>query len=69
VIAAGIANFAEFARGETHSARDISAFISARDTVQLLVRAVEVENIDFAIVSGISNNRYKRLSLDEADTY
>lgn len=66
VIAIRIANFAEFSRGETHSARDISAFLSHRDAVQLLIRAIEVENVDFAIVNGVSNNRYKRLGLDES---
>lgn len=66
VIAVRIANFTEFSAGEEHSARDVSAFLSHRDAVQLLVRAVEVENVDFAIVNGVSNNRYKRLALDES---
>lgn len=66
VIALRIANFAEFSLGEKHSHRDISAFLSARDAVQLIVKAIEVENVPFAIVNGISNNRYKRLSLDES---
>ncbi|MCC7633628.1 NAD-dependent epimerase/dehydratase family protein [Stenotrophomonas rhizophila] len=66
VIAVRIANFASFTRGESHSARDVSAFLSHRDAVQLLVRAVEAEHVDFAIVNGISNNRYKRLNLEES---
>jgi NAD+ dependent glucose-6-phosphate dehydrogenase len=67
-IAVRIANFAEFSKGERHSPRDISAFLSHRDAVQLLIKAIDVENIEFAIVNGISNNRYKRLSLDESRT-
>ena len=66
VIAIRFANFTEFSAGEEHSARDVSAFLSHRDAVQLLVRAVEVENVNFAIVNGVSNNRYKRLALDES---
>ena len=66
VIAVRIANFTEFSAGEEHSARDVSAFLSHRDAVQLLVRAIEVENVNFAIVNGVSNNRYKRLALDES---
>lgn len=65
-IAVRIANFAEFSKGEYHSPRDISAFLSPRDAVQLLTKAIDVENVEFAIVNGISNNRYKRLSLDES---
>jgi nucleoside-diphosphate-sugar epimerase len=67
-IAVRIANFAEFSKGERHSPRDISAFLSHRDAVQLLIKAIDADNIDFAIVNGISNNRYKRLSLDESRT-
>ncbi len=66
VIAVRIANFAEFLPGENHSPRDVSAFISHRDAVQLLVRAVDVETVGFAIVNGVSDNRYKRLTLEES---
>jgi NAD+ dependent glucose-6-phosphate dehydrogenase len=66
VIAIRIANFNSFVPGEVHSARDVAAFLSHRDAVQLLVKAIEVENVDFAIVNGVSNNRYKRLTLDES---
>ena len=66
VIAVRIANFASFTAGERHSARDVSAFLSHRDCVQLLVKAIEAENVHFAIVNGVSNNRYKRLALEES---
>lgn len=44
---------------------NLSAFISARDMNQLLVRCIETPEIDFAIVAGISDNRRKRLDLAE----
>ena len=37
---------------------------SRRDTAQLLARCVEVEDVDFAIVNGISNHRRGRLDLE-----
>ena len=43
----------------------LSAYISVRDMNQLLVRAIEAPNIDFAIVHGVSNNRVTRLDLTE----
>jgi len=43
----------------------LSAYISVRDMNQLLVRAIEAPDIDFAIVHGISDNRIKRLDLTE----
>lgn len=66
VIAVRIANFAEFARGQTHTPRDISAFLSPSDAVQLITKAIDTPDVPYAIVNGVSNNRYKRLSLDES---
>ena len=45
--------------------RNLSAYLSPRDLNQLIRKCIEVEGIDFAIVHGISNNRIKRLSIDE----
>jgi len=45
------------------SARDLSAFVSARDLGQLLVRCIEAPNIPFAVVPAVSNNRFKRMDL------
>ncbi len=45
------------------SARDLSAFVSARDLGQLLVRCIETPNIPFAVVPAVSNNRFKRMDL------
>ena len=50
---------------QSASASDLSAFVSARDMNQLLVRCIETPGIQFAIVHGISNNRSKRLDLAE----
>lgn len=66
VIAVRIANFASFNPGEVHAPRDVAAFLSHRDAVQLLVRAIEADGIGFAIVNGVSDNRRKRLTVEEA---
>lgn len=52
-------------RHELTNARDLSAWLSPRDAVQLLQRAVEVEGVQHLIAHGISNNRFKRLDLSE----
>jgi nucleoside-diphosphate-sugar epimerase len=41
----------------------LSKFISQRDMCQLLVRCIETPDIAFAIVHGVSDNRFKRLDL------
>jgi len=45
------------------TARNLSTFVSARDLCQLFVRCIEVENVQFAIVHGVSDNRFKRMDL------
>ncbi|HEX8033311.1 MAG TPA: NAD(P)-dependent oxidoreductase [Ktedonobacterales bacterium] len=42
---------------------ELAAYVSARDLNQLLVRCIEASDIGFAIVHGISENRFKRLDL------
>ncbi len=64
-VAVRIANVAEFAPGQCHSPRDVAAFISERDVVQLLRRCVEAELSGFNVVHGVSDNRYKRLAIDQ----
>lgn len=64
-VAVRIANVAEFHPGETHSPRDVAAFISYRDVVALLRNCAEAELSGFHVVHGVSNNRYKRLSIDK----
>ncbi|WP_046242641.1 NAD-dependent epimerase/dehydratase family protein [Hymenobacter terrenus] len=64
IIAVRIACFEEFMAGKAETARDMSAYISRRDLVQLLVRCIEAPlATPFAIVHGVSNNRFKRLDL------
>lgn len=58
-----IANYAAFAPGQQHTARDISAYVSRRDLVHLLVQCIDTPQVPFAIVHGVSNNRFKRLDL------
>lgn len=38
--------------------------ISARDTAQLFARCIEVEDVDFAVVSGVSGHKYPWLDLE-----
>ncbi|WP_166219381.1 NAD-dependent epimerase/dehydratase family protein [Pseudomonas atagonensis] len=63
-IAVRIANVATFQPGETHSPRDVAAFISVRDVVALLGNCVNAELSGYHVVHGVSDNRYKRLSID-----
>ncbi|OHV95298.1 epimerase [Janthinobacterium lividum] len=64
-IAVRIANVAHFAPGQQHSARDIAAFISERDVVQLLACCVSAQvPAGYHVVHGVSDNRYKRLSIE-----
>ena len=42
------------------------AFVSRGDLHQLIVRCIEVENLRFAILHGLSNNRFKRLDISDA---
>jgi nucleoside-diphosphate-sugar epimerase len=45
------------------NARDLAAYVSARDLQQLLIRCIETPDISFAIAHGLSDNRFKRLDL------
>lgn len=60
-----IANFTTLEPGEQLSARDMSAFLSHRDAADLLERCLRIEGVHHAVVHGVSNNCYKRLSLEE----
>ena len=64
-VAVRIANFTHFQAGQTHSARDMAAFISEADIVHLLVRCIEAELFGFTLVHGVSDNRYKRLAIQQ----
>jgi nucleoside-diphosphate-sugar epimerase len=47
------------------NARNMSTFVSERDMSHLLVRCVETPSIQFAIVHGVSDNRFKFLDLSD----
>ncbi len=44
----------------------IDAFVSWRDLNQLIQKSIDVENVKFAILHGLSNNRFKRLDISDA---
>lgn len=44
----------------------LDAFVSQRDLNQLLERCIDVENLRFAILHGLSDNRFKRLDISDA---
>ncbi|HYN87196.1 MAG TPA: NAD(P)-dependent oxidoreductase [Ardenticatenaceae bacterium] len=50
------------------SVRLLDAFVSRRDLNQLIERCIDVENIRFAILHGLSDNRFKRLDISDART-
>jgi len=51
--------------GQQLNARDLSLFVSRRDLSHLLVQCIETPNIQFVLVHGVSNNRFKRLDIAE----
>lgn len=46
--------------------RALDAWISQRDMNQLLWRCIDVENIQFAILHGLSDSRFKRMDISDA---
>jgi dTDP-4-dehydrorhamnose reductase len=54
-----------YARSEESIAM-LDAFVSQRDLQQMLVKCIEVENLQFAILHAVSNNRFKRLDISDA---
>jgi len=44
----------------------LDAFVSERDLNQLIERCIDVEDIKFAILHGLSDNRFKRLDISDA---
>jgi len=45
------------------SPMNLAAYVSERDLNQLLMRCIETSDVQFAVVHGISNNRFKRLDI------
>jgi hypothetical protein len=44
----------------------LDSFVSDRDLMQLIERSIEVEELQFAILNGLSNNLFKRLDVSDA---
>jgi dTDP-4-dehydrorhamnose reductase len=44
----------------------MDAFVSRRDLQQLIERCIDVENLQFAIFNGLSENRFNRLDMSSA---
>lgn len=44
----------------------VDAFVSKRDLNQLIERSIDVENVRFAVLHGLSDNRFKRLDISDA---
>jgi nucleoside-diphosphate-sugar epimerase len=44
----------------------LDAFVSHRDLNQLINKCIDVENVTFAILHGLSDNRFKRLDISDA---
>ncbi len=44
----------------------IDSWVSRRDLHQLIERSIDVENLQFAIFHGLSNNQFKRLDISDA---
>lgn len=44
----------------------IDAFVSRRDLIQLIQKSIDVETVQFAVLHGLSNNRFKRLDISDA---
>lgn len=44
----------------------LDAFVSERDLNQLIQRSIDAEHIRFAVLHGLSNNRFKRLDISDA---
>jgi len=51
---------------EEGSIEMLDAFVSQRDLNQLIERCIDVESITFAILHGLSDNRFKRLDISDA---
>ena len=54
-------NYAE--RTEPVDSRTLSAYVSQRDLSHLFAQCLEVENLPFAILQAVSDNRFKRMDI------
>ena len=67
VIALRIGGFQPLSTAENpDSVAMMDAFVSKRDLHQLIERCIDVQHLQFAILHGISDNRFKRLDISDA---
>lgn len=67
VIALRIGAFQPLERArEEDATRLLDAFVSQRDLHQLIMRCIDVEHVQWAVLHGLSNNRFKRLDISDA---
>ena len=51
---------------DPHGLDLLDDFVSQRDLTQLLQRCIDAEDVQFALLHGLSDNRFKRLDISEA---
>jgi len=56
----------EEAARKPESINMLDAWVSRRDLHQLIEKCIDVENVQFAVLHGLSNNRFKRLDISDA---
>ncbi len=67
VLAIRIGGFQPLSKAaEPDSVAMLDAFVSKRDLNQLIQRCIDADTIRFAIVHGVSDNRFKRLDISDA---
>ena len=44
----------------------LDAWVSQRDLNQLIEKCIDIENVKFAVLHGLSDNRFKRLDISDA---
>lgn len=66
VIALRIGAFQPLSTAEKPDLSMMDSYVSHRDLLQLMERCIDVENIRFAILHGLSDNRFKRLDISDA---
>lgn len=66
VIAIRIGAFQPQSSAEKPDLGMMDAWVSQRDLNQLIEKSIDAENIRFAILNGLSDNRFKRLDISDA---
>lgn len=66
VIALRIGGFQPHATARKEELQMLDAWVSQRDLNQLIRRSIDVEKVQFALLNGLSDNRFKRLDITDA---